>query len=56
MTRGILIRLAFVAVFLLGFWCGLKHHDTPQHHMNELMRVGFVIVDPEGFEVQEWKE
>lgn len=48
MRKNLLIGVALVCAFLCGRFVGLRS----EQHANDLLRAGFVIVDPAGFEVE----
>lgn len=54
--RNLIAVLAVALAFAVGFGMGRESVPTAESRLNDLMSVGFVVVDPEGFEVERWDE
>ncbi len=54
----------FFMFLIVAYWLGIAAgfsirgilSPTPQEHMNDLIRVGFVMFDPEGHKIERWED
>lgn len=54
MKRQVFATITMFIITVIAFQLGRKSQQDPCKYMNDLIEVGFKMIDPEGSEIDHW--